>query len=155
MYHDTPMGTVLLTRDAETLTGLYWTVFRRTPQPHPGWTHDERAFDDVLGQLDEYYAGRRQTFSVPYRLGGTEFQAAVWRELEKIPYGVASSYQAVAAAIGKPGAVRAVGTAIGSNPISIVVPCHRVLTTDGRAGGYAGGIPAKLRLLRTEGIAVR
>lgn len=151
-YKETPMGTVLFTRDGPVLTGLHWKVFRRAPQVGTDWIEDEAAFADVFLQLEEYYAGKRHSFDLDVAARGTEFQMSVWRELEKIPYGQASSYQAIAAAVGRPKAVRAVGTAIGSNPISIIIPCHRVLTSDGKLGGYAGGLPAKLALLQTEGI---
>ena len=151
-YKETPMGTALLTRDGSILTGLHWKVFKRVPQVGASWIEDPAAFADVFEQLEEYYAGKRQSFDLDFAARGTEFQMSVWRELEKIPYGQSSSYQAVAEAVGRPRAVRAVGTAIGSNPISIIVPCHRVLTSDGKLGGYAGGLPAKLALLQTEGI---
>lgn len=151
-YKTTPMGEVLFTREGETLTGLHWKVFRRAPVPTGSWVEDEAAFADVFSQLDEYYAGKRQTFDTKVAVKGTPFQMSVWHELEKIPYGKSSSYGAIAAAIGKPAAVRAVGTAVGSNPISILIPCHRVLTSVQGIGGYAGGLPAKQALLATEGI---
>lgn len=146
------MGTVLLTREGETITGLYWKVFRRMPRPGSDWRQDDAAFGDVLLQLEEYYRGERRNFDLKFRSSGTEFQQQVWKELEKIPYGQATSYQAIAQAVGRPRAVRAVGTAIGNNPLSIIVPCHRVLTSTGQLGGYAGGLAAKLLLLQTEGI---
>lgn len=151
-YQDTPMGTVLLTQENGVLTGLYWKVFKRVPKPGEAWQEDASVFTEVLAQLEEYYKGERQTFDVAFRANGTPFQLSVWKELEKIPYGQSISYQTVATAVGKPKAVRAVGTAIGSNPLSIIVPCHRVLTSDGKLGGYAGGLAAKLALLQTEGI---
>lgn len=151
-YSDTPMGTALFTQEDGVLTGLYWKVFRRAPIVQGDWIEDETAFADVFGQLEEYYRGERHAFDLEYRPKGTAFQMEVWRELEKIPYGQSSSYQAIATAVGRPRAVRAVGTAIGSNPISILIPCHRVLTSDGKLGGYAGGLDAKEQLLYTEGI---
>lgn len=151
-YQDTPMGTILLTREDGVLTGLYWKVFKRIPKLGETWREDESVFEDVLSQLEEYYRGERQAFDINFHASGTPFQLSVWKELEKIPYGQSISYQAIAAAVGKPKAVRAVGTAIGSNPLSIIVPCHRVLTSDGKLGGYAGGLAAKLALLQTEGI---
>ena len=146
------MGEVLFTRDGDVLTGLHWKLFRRAPVPAGSWVEDASAFDDVFLQLEEYYNGKRQTFDINVAAKGAPFQMSVWRELEKIPYGKASSYGAIAAAIGKPAAVRAVGTAVGSNPISIFIPCHRVLTSAQGIGGYAGGLPAKIKLLETEGI---
>ena len=146
------MGSVLLTQEDSVLTGLYWKVFKRTPKLGPDWTNDESIFTEVLEQLEQYYRGERSEFTVAFRSEGTVFQQSVWKELEKIPYGQSTSYQAIADAVGRPKAVRAVGTAIGSNPISIIVPCHRVLTSTGQLGGYAGGMAAKLLLLQTEGI---
>ena len=151
-YKETPMGTVLCTHEDGVLTGLHWKVFKRVPQVESSWVQDDTVFAELFGQLDEYYRGERQSFDLEFAAKGTEFQKAVWKELEKIPYGESSSYQAIATAVGRPKAVRAVGTAIGSNPISIIVPCHRVLTSDGKLGGYAGGLPAKLTLLQTEGV---
>jgi methylated-DNA-[protein]-cysteine S-methyltransferase len=149
-FSDTPAGTLLLIGDGTTLTGLHWEVFKRRPAVGPTWTEDAAAFSTVLQQLSEYFAGSRQAFDFPYQMKGTDFQMSVWKELEKIPYGERSSYQAIATAIGKPKATRAVGTAVGSNPMSIVVPCHRVLTSSGALGGFAGGLPSKVMLLARE-----
>lgn len=154
-YKDMPGGVMLLIKEGDILKGLHWKAFRRTPLPSAAWVQDASAFADVLLQLEEYYAGARETFDIAYQLEGTPFQQSVWKALEGIPYGVPSSYGAVAAMISKPRAVRAVGTAIGSNPICIIVPCHRVLTSDGRVGGYAGGLPAKRALLDIEKISVK
>jgi methylated-DNA-[protein]-cysteine S-methyltransferase len=101
-------------------------------------------------QLQQYFSGRLREFHLPLDLRGTKFQMAVWRELEKIPYGETRSYAQIAAAIGKPKAVRAVGAANGANPIPIVVPCHRVIGSTGKLTGYGGGLPLKERLLELE-----
>lgn len=101
-------------------------------------------------QLGEYFQRRRRTFSVPYRLYGTDWQRRVWAELEKVSYGKTTTYGAIAAALGKPGAARAVGAAVGRNPISVLVPCHRVLPVGGGLGGYAGGVDNKRALLQLE-----
>jgi O-6-methylguanine DNA methyltransferase len=154
-FHDTPAGRLLFTSDGTALTGAHWVVFKRAPQVAPDWIRDEAQFVDVCRQFDEYFAGTRDQFDVEYRFGGTDFQKSVWNELVKIPYGVSSSYAAIAEAIGKPKAVRAVGTAVGSNPVSIIVPCHRVLTSTGAIGGYAGGLSSKMTLLSTENIPLR
>lgn len=106
----------------------------------------------AVRQLEEYFAGRWRRFDLPLRLEGTPFQRAVWAFLLTIPYGRAYTYGEVAAALGKPGASRAVGAAVGRNPVSIVVPCHRVVAAGGRPGGYGGGLDAKLFLLHLEGI---
>ncbi len=151
-FTDTPAGTLLLTSDGNIITGLHWKVFKRTPKVAKDWIEDGMIFKEALNQLDEYFAGKRRVFTFAYTFRGTDFQKSVWRELEKIPYGTYSSYQAIANAIGKPQAVRAVGTAVGSNPLSIVVPCHRVLTSSKKLGGYTGGIASKIYLLTREQI---
>lgn len=149
---DTPAGQLLLIGDGSTITGIHWTVFKRAPVVRPEWIEDVAAFREALMQLDEYFEGSRQTFDLPFSAQGTEFQQQVWDELAKIPFGSRSSYQAIARTIGNPKAVRAVGTAVGSNPLSIIVPCHRVLTSDNKLGGYAGGLASKELLLKVEGI---
>jgi O-6-methylguanine DNA methyltransferase len=154
-FHDTPAGGMLLVADDMVITGLHWIVFKRVPNVDPAWTENKARFVELIGQLDDYFAGTRQVFDIAYRFAGTDFQKRVWHELEKIPHGASSSYGTIAAAIGRPNAVRAVGTAVGSNPISIIVPCHRVLTSTGGIGGYAGGVVGKQLLLRTEGISLR
>ncbi|MFC4023269.1 methylated-DNA--[protein]-cysteine S-methyltransferase [Oceanobacillus longus] len=101
-------------------------------------------------QLVEYVRGKRKIFDLPIDLIGTEFQTAVWDELQKIPFGETTSYSDIAEQINRPTSVRAVGTAIGANPVLIVVPCHRVISKSGRIAGYRGGIPMKERLLQLE-----
>ncbi len=154
-YHhaETPVGSVLLVGTADTAMAMYWKVFARTPAVRSDWIESAVPFAGILQQLDEYFKGERTDFDIKYALTGTDFQKAVWREIERIPHGQFSSYKAIAAAVGRPNAVRAVGTAVGSNPLSIVVPCHRVLTSSLGIGGYAGGIAAKQHLLRLENIA--
>lgn len=152
-FIDTPAGNVLLVGDGKVLQGLHWKTFKRTPLVQSDWIEDKTVFKDVIEQLDEYFGGKRQVFDIPFASKGTDFQKSVWKELEKIPFGARSSYKSIADAIGKPNAVRAVGTAVGSNPLSIVVPCHRVLTSMGTLGGYAGGLPSKRVLLTCEGIS--
>jgi methylated-DNA-[protein]-cysteine S-methyltransferase len=101
-------------------------------------------------QIDEYLAGKRKQFTVPIMLHGTEFQLAVWKALQSIPYGETRSYKEIAALIGRPKAVRAVGMANNRNPVSIIVPCHRVIGSDGSLTGYGGGLPLKQYLLELE-----
>lgn len=113
-------------------------------------TPDDRHNETVLDQLHEYLEGQRRTFDVPLDLRGTPFQEAVWNQLLKIPYGVTRSYAEVAASIGRPTALRAVGGAVAANPISIIIPCHRVIGKDGSLVGYGGGLPLKERLLALE-----
>ncbi len=107
-------------------------------------------FDAVELQLDEYFAGRRERFDLELDLKGTDFQRAVWRELERIGYGRTVTYGDIAKRVGRPTAVRAVGAAIGRNPISIIVPCHRVIGSNGQLTGFAGGLESKTRLLAIE-----
>ncbi|HUB77817.1 MAG TPA: methylated-DNA--[protein]-cysteine S-methyltransferase [Bryobacteraceae bacterium] len=102
-------------------------------------------------ELRAYFAGQLRTFSVPLDMQGTEFQLSVWNHLVKIPYGETRSYAQVAEAVGRPAAVRAVGAANGSNPVAIIVPCHRVIGSSGKLTGYGGGLPMKKRLLELEG----
>ena len=112
---------------------------------------DDTAFDDVRGQLAEYFAGDRTAFDLPLHPTGTAFQQRVWAALREIPYGETRSYGVQASAIGAPvSASRAVGTANGQNPISIIVPCHRVIGANGALVGYGGGLPAKRWLLGHE-----
>lgn len=114
----------------------------------------EDGHSDVLGQavvqLEEYFSGTRREFSIPILYLGTEFQCKVWRELVKIPYGTTVSYGELARSVQSPKAVRAVATAVANNPISILVPCHRVIGSDGKITGYAGGLKAKRLLLDLE-----
>ncbi|MGD9349813.1 MAG: methylated-DNA--[protein]-cysteine S-methyltransferase [Desulfobacterales bacterium] len=105
---------------------------------------------DCLQQLEEYFKGRRRKFRVPLLLEGTDFQKAVWRQLKKIPYGQTASYGDVARAIGRPGAFRAVGNANNKNPVPVIIPCHRVIGSDGKLGGFGGGIWRKQWLLDHE-----
>jgi methylated-DNA-[protein]-cysteine S-methyltransferase len=107
---------------------------------------------EAVRQLSEYFAGTRRTFHLPLRLQGTEFQQRVWRELTEIPYGETWSYGQLARRIGNPNASRAVGLANGRNPISILVPCHRVIGADGSLTGYGGGLERKQWLLAHEGL---
>lgn len=106
--------------------------------------------DKVFRELAEYFEGTRKRFDIPYRLIGTEFQLKVWRELEKIPYGATCTYKEIAERTGNGKAVRAAGSACGKNPIWIIVPCHRVVASNGRLTGYAGGVDMKRELLETE-----
>ncbi len=152
---NTPAGELLLMSDGETVTGMHWTVFRRAPKVSAEWVENREVLSEAIAQLDEYFAGTRQVFDLPIKFGGTPFQNSVWQELLKIPFGAHTTYQTIATTIGNPRAVRAVGTAVGSNPISIVVPCHRVLATSGKLGGYAGGLDGKRALLTTERIVWR
>lgn len=106
--------------------------------------------DWAARELHEYLEGERRAFTFPYRLVGTPFRLQVWKELEKVPYGEMTTYKRLAEAIGRPGAYHAVGGAVGANPLGIVVPCHRVIGTNGSLTGYAWGLPMKEALLELE-----
>jgi methylated-DNA-[protein]-cysteine S-methyltransferase len=148
----TPIGALLATgerQDAGTnITGLYTQGHDR--KPDPSWVRDDGAFAELRRQLGEYFAGERRDFDLSADAPGTPFQRLVWDELRRIDYGHTSSYREVAMAIGAPTASRAVGGANGRNPISIIVPCHRVVGSNGLLIGYAGGLTAKQWLLEHE-----
>lgn len=105
---------------------------------------------DAAKQLEEYFAGKRTDFDLPFDIAGTPFQKQVWKALSKIPYGKTVSYRDIAKKINNPKAVRAVGSANGKNPLCIIVPCHRVIAADGTLGGYSGGLDIKTKLLALE-----
>ena len=150
---DSPIGRIELTADDDAVTGL--AIERDGALPHDGEPERPNAvLDEARRQLTEYFAGARTDFDLPVRYSGTPFQRAVWAELERLGWGEATSYGALAAAVGRPGSARAIGGAVGANPIPIIVGCHRVLASDGRITGYSGGegIPTKLWLLGHERI---
>ncbi|MGI8677836.1 MAG: methylated-DNA--[protein]-cysteine S-methyltransferase [Jatrophihabitans sp.] len=147
---DSPLGGLLVARDDVGITHLYLPSGRHPRSAASGWTRDDAAFDDVRGQLGEYFAGARTTFDLPLHATGSQFQQRVWAALLQIPCGETRSYGALAASLSSPSASRAVGMANGQNPISIVVPCHRVIGADGSLTGYGGGLPAKKWLLAHE-----
>ena len=150
---DSPIGRIELVGDDDALTGV--TIERDGALPHDGEPERSNAvLDDARSQLLEYFAGARTDFDVPVRLSGTAFQQAVWAELERLHWGEAISYGALATAVGKPGSARAIGGAVGAIAGPIIVGCHRVLASDGRIPGYSGGdgIPTKLWLLGHERI---
>lgn len=148
---DSPVGRLSLFVEDGRLTGVY---FEDPRYPAPLAPVAKIAADPVLDaarkQLDAYFAGRRRSFDLPLGPQGTPFQAQVWKRLLDIPFGSLSTYGAIAADLGKPGAVRAVGGAVGRNPISIIVPCHRVIGADGSLTGFGGGLERKAALLALE-----
>ncbi len=149
-YLDSPLGALLVSRDEEGITGLCLPSGKHRRDPDPRWERDDNAFADVRDQLAAYFAGERTEFDLLLHLVGTDFQLSAWAALRRIPYGQTRSYREQAEAIGAPNASRAVGAANGRNPISIVVPCHRVIGADGSLTGYGGGIEAKRWLLDHE-----
>jgi methylated-DNA-[protein]-cysteine S-methyltransferase len=147
---DSPIGELLLVGDGEAVARLHMMGSRHPVAADPAWRRDERAFGDVRSQLEEYFAGERQSFDVPLQMAGSEFELRVWEALRAIPYGETASYGEIAAGIGSPGAARAVGLANGRNPIAVIVPCHRVIGADGSLTGYGGGLERKRLLLYLE-----
>jgi len=130
--------------------GAITGVFFGTKPPVDFVKAETPVIKKAAAQIEEYLSGKRKKFTLPLVMHGTEFQLAVWRALQDIPYGETRSYREIAAAIGRPKAVRAVGMANNRNPISIIVPCHRVIGHDGSLVGYGGGLPLKQRLLELE-----
>lgn len=152
--HDSPLGPIILAMSTHALCGLWFDGQRHQPESS-AWPQspDHPVAQQARAQLDEYFAGQRTAFDLPLDLVmGTAFQQAVWRALLRIPTGTTRSYGALSADIGRPGAVRAVGGAVGRNPLSIVVPCHRVIGASGALTGYAGGLERKTALLQLESV---
>ena len=147
---ESPLGPLTAVADDGVLSGLYLPGHLRGPGPEHLGDRDDDGFEEIRRQLTEYFAGTRTEFTLRVAPAGTPFQQSVWRELMTIPYGQTRSYGQLAAALGGPNLTRAVGAANGRNPISIVVPCHRVVGSDGSLTGYAGGLPRKRFLLDLE-----
>jgi methylated-DNA-[protein]-cysteine S-methyltransferase len=157
LYHtvDSPLGDLLLVGDGHSLTGLYTLPDQRgAPSLGASLRREPGAFRDVANQLRAYFAGELREFEIELAPRGTRFQLEVWAALPEIPYGCTVSYAELAVAVGRPGAARAVGAANGRNPISIVIPCHRVIGAAGAMTGYGGGIERKRRLLELEAARV-
>jgi methylated-DNA-[protein]-cysteine S-methyltransferase len=147
----TEIATLYLIASETGLQGLYWKK-QNVPvvSSLKGTTSEIKILSEAVKQLGEYFTGKRTTFDLPLEAIGTDFQKKVWAELKKIPYGETHSYAEIAKKIKNKKAVRAVGNANGKNPISIIVPCHRVIASSGSLGGFAGGIDIKSRLLAME-----
>ena len=144
--YDTPIGNIMIASDGESLTAL---KFRIPEQGNMTYKAD-RITDEAAKQLEEYFAGQRREFKLPINAKGTDFQRNVWKALLKIPYGETRSYKQIAQMTGNEKASRAVGMANNKNPISIIIPCHRVIGTNGKLIGYGGGMEAKQKLLQLE-----
>jgi methylated-DNA-[protein]-cysteine S-methyltransferase len=147
---ESPIGPLLLAADDQGVRFLLFSSGRHTAGPKPEWEPDGGSLKGVAAQLTSYFAGKRRAFDIPLAPEGTPFQQQVWRALCDIPYGTTTSYAELARRIGNPKAVRAVGLANGSNPISIIIPCHRVIGSNGSLTGYGGGLPIKKALLDLE-----
>lgn len=145
-----PVGELLLVGDGQALHGLYMQEGRKPMVPRPAWEPADAPFREVRRQLDEYFAGERTDFELPITMTGTPFDRRVWAELRELRHGETVSYGELARRIGRPATPRAVGHANGRNPISVIVPCHRVLGADGALTGYGGGLERKRLLLDLE-----
>lgn len=153
MHIPSPLGKILLLSDGTFLTGLYFVGQKHIPEIQSGWVKrsELNIFSQTEQQLQEYFCGTRQVFDIPYRFdGGTPFQQQVWYEIAKIGYAHKESYLGLAKAVGSARAVRAVGGAVGKNPLTLIVPCHRVFGLDGSFTGYAGGLERKKALTLLE-----
>jgi methylated-DNA-[protein]-cysteine S-methyltransferase len=151
-YYESPLGRILLVENAASLRALSFVGQKYQFRPGPHWTEapDSPLLARAGQQLREYFDGKRTEFDLPLALQGTEFQCRVWRGMAAIPAGATTTYRELAAAIGAAKSVRAVAAAVGRNPISIVLPCHRVIGSDGSLTGYAGGLDRKKALLDLE-----
>lgn len=147
-----PVGELLLVSNGNALTRLHLKGAAHYPEVDESWIEGEslEIFDTAITQLDEYFRGERKSFDLKIEMTGTDFQKKVWNQLRQIPFGETVSYKQLAERIGKPRAIRAVGQANGRNPISILVPCHRVLGANGTLTGYAGGLHSKNYLIALE-----
>jgi methylated-DNA-[protein]-cysteine S-methyltransferase len=149
---DSPVGELLLVGEGTALVSLSMTGQRNAPVVRSEWRRDDAAFAEAARQLIAYFEGRLARFDLDIAPEGTRFQQRVWQALDEIPYGSTTTYGALAAGLGVPrDEIRAVGAAIGANPLLIVRPCHRVIAADGSMRGYAGGVERKVRLLTHEG----
>lgn len=147
-----PLGNVLLVADGDALCGAYFHDQKYFPAIDAAWIEDDRRFvlRDARRQLDEYFAGSRHRFDMPLAPAGTSFQRAIWKAIAEVPCGRTRTYADLATRVGRPGCARAAGAATGRNPLSIVVPCHRIVGSDGSLTGYAGGLDRKRHLLALE-----
>ena len=149
-YMESPVGELLLAGDTDGLKLIGFPKSKRNQGPHPGWEEKREPLREVMEQLDAYFEGELKEFHLKLAPDGTPFQLRVWRALQEIPYAQTISYGELARRIGNPKASRAVGGANGRNPLAIVVPCHRVIGSDGSLTGFGGGLDTKDILLALE-----
>jgi len=147
---ESPVGPLLLAADETGLRNIDFVHGRHTARPDPTWHEDPTLLQEATRQLRSYFAGELEAFDLPLSPSGTTFQLAVWNKLCEIPYGETISYGELARRLENPNASRAVGLANGSNPIPIIIPCHRVIGSNGKLTGYGGGLPIKEKLLALE-----
>ena len=150
-YMESPIGDLLLAGDQDGLKHINFPKEKKPVAVEPGWMEMPAFFTSVVAELKEYFAGKRQAFSIDIKPDGTAFQLGVWRALRKVPYGKTISYGELAKKVGNPNASRAVGAANGANPIPIIIPCHRVIGAGGDLIGFGGGLETKEFLLKLEG----
>ena len=149
-WTESPVGRLLLAADDVGLRYLLFGNGRDSAEPRPGWREDAKPLSETLRQLRAYFAGELRNFDLPLAPEGPAFHGRVWRELCNIPHGETISYGELARRVGSPNAFRAVGRANGANPIAIIIPCHRVIGSNGKLTGYGGGLPRKEFLLALE-----
>jgi methylated-DNA-[protein]-cysteine S-methyltransferase len=151
-----PLGEMVLASDGDALSGAWFEGQRYQPRIGPAWQRrpDLPVLRRAAAELAEYFAGERIAFGVPLAPVGTPFQRDVWRAIAGVPYGATIAYRELAARAGRPESIRAAGTATGRNPLSIIVPCHRIVGADGALTGYAGGLARKRALLALEHAAI-
>ena len=154
-FLDSPIGPLLLAGSGTALQLVGFPSGSMARQPHADWRRDDAAFVEVRKQLGAYFRGELKHFDVELAPAGTAFQLQVWQALQAIPYGETCSYRDIAVRIERPRAVRAVGHANGRNPLPIIVPCHRVIGSNGALTGFGGGLPTKTFLLQLEGALCR
>ncbi|RLC05488.1 MAG: cysteine methyltransferase [Deltaproteobacteria bacterium] len=148
-YFKAPLGRLLLTGN-DLLESLHFPQGKTRKEPETDWVYKEKLFSGAMEQLEAYFKGELTQFDLELNAQGTQFQKMVWQELVKIPYGEIISYSELAKRIGNPNASRAVGMANGKNPISIIIPCHRVIGKNGSLTGFGGGLEVKKNLLEFE-----
>ena len=151
---DSPIGELTLVNADGVLAGLYFPGHWYMPDPDAFGLRSARGFEEAESQLAEYFAGERAEFELETTSAGDEFQRDVWRLIDRIPYGSTTTYGEMASELGDPTLARRVGGAVGRNPLSVVVPCHRVVGKDGKLTGYAGGLERKRSLLELEGAII-
>jgi methylated-DNA-[protein]-cysteine S-methyltransferase len=147
---DSPLGELTLVARDGALSGVYFPGHWYLPDTATFGVRSESGFDQARRELDEYFAGGRTSFGLPTSTAGDGFQQRVWKLIDAIPYGETSTYGELATELGDPSLARAVGSAVGRNPLSVIVPCHRVIGKDGKLTGYAGGLERKRWLLDLE-----
>lgn len=150
-YLETPHGRMLLVANDAGLSGVYFVGQKHYPRPDGTWKRDAQALRQAKRELQEYFAGKRKSFDVALAPEGTAFQRAVWRQIARVSCGETITYAELARRAGRPGAARAAGAATGRNPVGVIVPCHRIVGSNGSLTGYAGGLPRKKALLALEG----